>query len=130
MFAAKLTPAAQQLWIDRYITPGKVSNYAVRVVVDQADNAYVIGYTDNAEGGSEWVTMKYPASPKIEKKPSGAIHLEFHTSPGEQYAIEATSDFFNWQSLITNTADANGLIQFDDTNAPTIPYRFYRGKQP
>jgi hypothetical protein len=53
--------------------------------------------------------------------------LEFHSTPGQPYSIEATTNFFDWQSLITNTTDANGLIQFDDTNAPSIPYRFYRG---
>jgi len=70
---------------------------------------------------------KYSAAPKIEKKPNGTMHLEFQTNPGQQYVIEATTNFFNWQGLITNTADANGLFQFDDTSAPTIPYRFYRG---
>jgi len=45
---------------------------------------------------------------------------------GQQYSIEATTNFFNWQGLITNTADANGLFQFDDTNAPSISFRFYR----
>jgi hypothetical protein len=73
------------------------------------------------------VTIKYSAAPKIEKKPSGAMHLEFHTLPGRQYSIEATTNFLNWENLITANADADGLVQYDDTNAPTIPYRFYRG---
>src|SRR6185436_14626815 len=81
----------------------------------------------STNGGSEFVTIKYSAAPKMEKKPNGGMHLQFHTSPAQSYAIEATSDFFNWTSLITNTADANGLIQFDDEQAPAIPYRFYRG---
>jgi hypothetical protein len=55
------------------------------------------------------------------------MHVQFHTNPGQRYSIEASSDFLNWQGVMTNNADANGLIQFDDTNAPAIPFRFYRG---
>jgi hypothetical protein len=127
MFAAKMTSTGRQIGLDRYVTPGKMSNFAVAAAVDAADNAYVIGYTVNAQGGTEWVTIKYPSPPKIEKKPNGAMHLEFRTTPGQQYSLEASTNFLNWVSLVTTTADANGLVQFDDTNAPTIPHRFYRG---
>src|ERR1044072_6766362 len=61
------------------------------------------------------------------KLASGAMQLEFYTNPRQPYAIEATTNFLNWQGVITNSADGNGLIQFDDTNAVAIPYRFYRG---
>ena len=128
MFVAELTSAGRQIGLDRYVSPGRVSNVAVAVAVDAADNAYVTGYTLNAQGGAEWVTIKYPAVPKIEKNATGAMHLEFYTAPGQQYVLEATTNFFDWQSLITNTADANGVVQFDDAAATTIPYRFYRGR--
>jgi uncharacterized delta-60 repeat protein len=127
MLCSKLTIAGQQLGLDRYNSPNAGSNFGTALAIDTNDNVYVTGYVLNTQGGSEFVTIKYSATPKIEKKPGGAMHLEFHTTPGQQYAIEGTTNFFNWQSLITNTADANGLIQFDDLNAPTIPYRFYRG---
>ena len=127
MFTAKLTLTGQQIGLDRYVSPGKVSNFAVAAAVDASDNIYATGYTVNAQGGTEWVTVKYPAPPKIEKKASGAMHLEFRTMPGQQYSLEASTNFLNWVNLVTSTADANGIVQFDDTNAPTIPYRFYRG---
>jgi hypothetical protein len=127
VFLAKLTTSGQQLGLDRYNSPNAGSNFGTALAIDTNDNVYATGYVLNAQGGSEFVTIKYSVAPKIEKKPGGAMHLEFHTTPGRQYAIESTTNFFNWQSLITNTADANGLIQFDDLNAPTIPYRFYRG---
>lgn len=127
MLLAKITPTGRQIGLDRYNSPNAGSNLGTALAIDANNNVYVTGYVQNTQGGSEFVTIKYPAAPKINEKPNGTMHLEFHTSPGQQYSIEATSDLFNWQSLITNTADANGLIQFDDTNAPTIPYRFYRG---
>jgi hypothetical protein len=130
MFVAKVALSGMQRGVDRYNSPNAISNYGTALAIDSHDNVYVTGYVLNTQGGSEFVTIKYSAAPKIEKKPSGAMHLEFHTSPGQQYSIEGTSDFFNWQSLITNTADANGILQFDDPDAPSIPYRFYRGKQP
>jgi hypothetical protein len=126
----KMTSAGQQLGIDRYNDPGAVNCVGMAVAVDGNDAVYLTGYAVNAQGGSKFVTIKYSAAPKIARKSDGAMHLEFHTTSGLQYSIEGTTNFFNWQSLITNTADLNGLIQFDDADAPTIPYRFYRGKQP
>jgi hypothetical protein len=32
----------------------------------------------------------------------------------------------SWQNLSTNKADAGGIWQFTDTNAPQFPARFYR----
>jgi hypothetical protein len=127
MLLAKVTTSGQQLGVDRYNSPNAGSNFGTALAIDGNDNVYVAGYVLNTLGGSEFVTIKYSAAPKIEMKPSGAMHIEFHTSPGQQYAIEATTNFFDWQSLITNTADLNGLIHFDDTAVPAIPYRFYRG---
>jgi hypothetical protein len=109
------------------IHPPNPNYFGTALAIDQNDNVNVTGYVLNIQGGSEFVTIKYSAAPKIEKKPSGAMHLEFHTLPGRQYSLEGTTNFLNWENLITTTADSNGIVQFDDTNAPTIPYRFYRG---
>jgi hypothetical protein len=127
MFLAKIAASGQQLGLDRYNSTNAGSNFGKALTIDTNDNVYVTGYVLNTQGGSEFVTIKYSASPKIQNKPDDGMHLEFHTIPGKPYAIEGTTNFLNWQSLITNTADANGLIRFDDTNSPTIPFRFYRG---
>jgi hypothetical protein len=96
MFLAKVTTSGLQLGFDLFRSPNAGSNFATALAIDANDNVYVTGYVLNTQGGSEFVTIKYAAAPKIENKPNGAMHLEFHTSPGQQYAIEATSDFFNW----------------------------------
>jgi hypothetical protein len=127
LFLAKLKNSGEQIGLDVYSHPNTVNTFSTTIIVDTNDNVYVTGYAVDNVGGSEWVTIKYSGDPKIEKKPSGAIHLEFHTLPGRQYSIEATTNFLNWDNLITANADANGIVQYDDTNAPTIPYRFYRG---
>jgi hypothetical protein len=127
IFLAKLTGEGRQIGLDRYNSPNAGSNVGTALAIDKNDNVYVTGYVQNTQGGSEFVTIKYSAAPKIEKKTNGAMHLEFHTLPGRQYSIEATTNFLNWDNLVTSNAGANGIVQYDDTNAPTIPYRFYRG---
>jgi hypothetical protein len=49
------------------------------------------------------------------------------------YAIQAATNLVPpviWQPLGSNTADAAGLFQFIDTNAPAFPVRFYRALSP
>jgi hypothetical protein len=53
------------------------------------------------------------------------ILLQAQGSPGESFDIEASADLLNWLDLGIATADTNGLMQFDDTNAPNYPARFY-----
>jgi hypothetical protein len=117
------TTAAQAL----YDSQNHLADIPQSLAIDTQGNVYITGFSATPEGGTEFLTLKYSAGPTIAQKSDGGMHLEFHTNPGQQYSIEATTDFFNWQSLITNTADANGFVQFDDTNAPTIPFRLYRG---
>jgi hypothetical protein len=126
LFLAKVSATGRQLGLDRFNSPNAGNNFATSLAIDANDNVYVTGYVQNTQGGSEIVTIKYSAAPKIDRK-ADAMHLEFHTSPGQRYSIEASGDFFNWRGLITNTADVNGLIQFDDTNTTSVPFRFYRG---
>jgi hypothetical protein len=38
---------------------------------------------------------------------------------------QSSEDLLNWLYLGSVLADTNGLIQFDDTNAPACPSRFY-----
>jgi hypothetical protein len=46
------------------------------------------------------------------------------------YSIEASTDFTNWVTLGTSTADPSGLFFYFDTNAFQFPMRFYRSLGP
>ena len=51
--------------------------------------------------------------------------LQAQGTPGESFDIEASEDLLHWLDLGSVLADTNGLMQFDDTNAPAYPARFY-----
>jgi hypothetical protein len=54
--------------------------------------------------------------------------LQAQGTPGESFDIQASTNLLNWLDLGSVLADTNGLIQFDDTNAPVFPSRFYLTK--
>ena len=59
---------------------------------------------------------------------NAGFHLNGLGGSNYQYQIQATTIVAttNWQNLGTITADAAGMIQFDDTTAANQPQRFYR----
>jgi hypothetical protein len=70
------------------------------------------------------VTIKY--SPvTLQRRSDGIVILQAQGSPGEAFDIEASTNLLDWLDLGTVQADTNGLLQFDDTNAPAFPARFY-----
>jgi hypothetical protein len=92
--------------------------------VDNNGNVYVAGYDSTTAGGTEMVLIKY--SPvTLQKRADGSVLLEAQGSPGESFDIQASADLQSWLDLGPVTADTNGLMQFDDTNAATYPARFY-----
>jgi hypothetical protein len=56
---------------------------------------------------------------------NGTVLLQAQGSPGESFDIQASADLRSWLDLGSATADTNGLMQFDDTNAANFPARFY-----
>ena len=51
--------------------------------------------------------------------------LQAEGSPGESFEIQASADLQSWLDLGSVTANSNGLVQFDDTNASNYNARFY-----
>jgi hypothetical protein len=113
-----------QMWLQRYNGPGNGNDVGNAIAVDKSGNVYVTGYETTAAGGTEIVTIKY--SPiTLKRRSDGTVILQAQGLPGESFDIQASADLQSWLDLGIFTADTNGLLQFDDTNAPTFPARFY-----
>jgi outer membrane protein assembly factor BamB len=113
-----------QIWLQRYASPCNGNAAGNAIAVDNNGNVYVTGYDTTAAGGTEIVTIKY--SPvTLQRRSDGTVILQAQGSPGESFDIEASENLLNWLDLGIATADTNGLMQFEDTNAPNYPARFY-----
>jgi len=120
----KYGPNGNQIWLEQYNAFDAGNDAGNSIAVDNNGNVYVTGYETLPGGGTGIVTIKY--SPlTLQRKPDGTVLLETQGSPGESFDIEASADLLNWLDLGTVLADTNGLMQFDDTNAPNFPSRFY-----
>jgi hypothetical protein len=124
MVSIKYDNNGNLIWLQRYASPGGGNAAGNAIAVDNNGNVYVTGYDTTAAGGTEIVTIKY--SPvTLRRRSDGTVILQAQGSPGESFDIEASQDLLNWLDLGTFLADTNGLLQFDDTNAPNYPARFY-----
>jgi len=120
----KYGPNGNQLWLQSYNGLNAGNDAGNAIVVDKNGNVYVTGYETLPGGGTGIVTIKYiPVS--LQHRADGTVLLEVQGSPGESFDIQASGDLLNWTDLGTMLADTNGLMQFDDTNAPSFPARFY-----
>jgi streptogramin lyase len=120
----KYDPNGHQVWLQRYSSPGGGNAAGTAIAVDKNGNVYVAGYDTTSAGGTEIVTIKY--SPvTLQRRSDGTVLLQAQGSPGESFDIQASQDLLNWLDLGSVLADTNGLMQFDDTNAPNFASRFY-----
>jgi len=113
-----------QLWLQRYDGPGHGNDAGNAIAVDNGGNVYVAGYETETNGNTEMVLIKY-SSVTLQKQPNGSVILQAYGAPGESFDLQASTNLHTWQDLGDVIADTNGLVQFDDTNAPSFPFRFY-----
>lgn len=59
----------------------------------------------------------------------GSYQARLYGEPGLVYRIEASSDLVEWQPLLTVTAPAGGVLDFQDSTAASFGRRFYRARQ-
>jgi hypothetical protein len=120
----KYSPNGSQVWLQQYNALNSGNDAGNAIAVDNNYNVYVTGNETLPGGGTGMVTIKY--SPLILQHHSdGTVLLEAQGSPGESFDIQASEDLLNWLDLGTFLADTNGLMQFNDTNAPLYSSRFY-----
>jgi hypothetical protein len=121
----KYGPNGNQLWLQRYNGPGNGNDAGNAIAVDSYGNVYVAGYDTTTDGGTEMVLIKYSPAVGLQKRADGSVLLEAQVLPGDTFDIQASPDLINWLDLGNVTADTNGLMQFDDTNAINYGARFY-----
>jgi hypothetical protein len=63
---------------------------------------------------------------KVVRAPDGHAQLQFLGEPRQRYAVQCSTDLKTWTTLDTRTADADGLIEYDDIGGGKHPARFYR----
>ncbi len=59
---------------------------------------------------------------------AGVMQTTFTGINGFSYDIEASTNLSNWDFIATQPAGTNGQFQIAETNAPSSPARFFRGK--
>jgi hypothetical protein len=87
---------------------------------------------DDGRGGQGIgiVTLKFVRANELQLDASGmqdaGVELTMGGTPGQSYAIEASTDFVHWTVLSIETADSTGVIQILDAQAKNFPQKFYR----
>jgi hypothetical protein len=54
------------------------------------------------------------------------VRLEIAGEAGERFTIQCSSNLKDWATLGTRTADAEGIVAFEDADAGRHATRFYR----
>jgi uncharacterized repeat protein (TIGR01451 family) len=60
---------------------------------------------------------------------AGLFRVILTGQSGSTYVLQASENLANWSPIATNTAPANGIIQFSDADAPSHNQRYYRAVQ-
>ncbi len=71
------------------------------------------------------------ASPRAENPvigTNGILHLTFLATAGKRYALEQSTNLFDWVALVTNQVPQDGLLRWNQTNASAEARSFYRAR--
>jgi hypothetical protein len=58
----------------------------------------------------------------------GVLQLTYLGYAGKRYAMEESTNLFNWVPLATNPVPQDGLLHFNKTNSPAKGRAFYRAR--
>jgi len=129
MVTIKYDGLGQQVWLARYEHYGDCAPHAL--VVDQAQNVYVTGYSIDRGTSQDFTTLKYVQNAVPETRldlaqrlPTGEFQFRLTAEPGRWYDVLSSSNLAQWISL-TNLANPTGQVPFVDGGSSETR-RFYR----
>ena len=61
---------------------------------------------------------------------NGVFELEISSATNTGLGIQASTDLVHWAQIGSGLTDSNGLLLFQDSNAPGIPNQYYRAVWP
>jgi uncharacterized repeat protein (TIGR01451 family) len=91
---------------------------------DATETNASFGYSENTDQQSVIFTTTAAGVSVSGQSSTNGFMLGLNGVPGTNYVIEASTNLFNWISLVTNASP----FQFTDTNRAGFRYRFYRGR--
>ena len=111
---------------------GKATNATISGLVEGATyyfaaTAYsILGLESDFSNEASYTVPMALARLQIRAAPAGQFVVTVTGHPGRTYEILATQTFTAWTVIGTVTVGAGGSLDFTDTNAASLPKRFYR----
>jgi hypothetical protein len=119
----------RELWVRRWNGSANGEDEGRAVVADEAGNLFVVGTSDNAEGGRDVVLLKYAAVTSVAVL-GDDVAVEFPAPVGASVGIQGSTNLVDWLDLGTTQADSEGVARYRDTNVlKNLPQRYYRSRQ-
>jgi hypothetical protein len=101
----------------------------------EAQREFAKGDAEAADGNPDKAIERYARAwhhathskiTKVVRAPDGRTQLQFLGEPRQKYTVQCSTDLKTWATLDTRTADADGVIEYEDADAGQFPVRFYR----
>jgi hypothetical protein len=107
-----------------YITLSQVTNTDIQTLSVVVSNAF--GQTISAI--AMLISGSTPQALTASLENDSSVNLQTIGTPGFTYVLQVTTNLVipNWQSVVTNSTDINGVWSFIDTNTQLCPAKFYR----
>jgi hypothetical protein len=113
--------------------PNVAANALTSIACRSPLSCFAVGYSYGTRGGVETLVEQLTGLLQINsaaRESNGHFVLSGQTLANVQLNIEASADLANFTSIGPTTSDANGIFQFDDAGAASLPKRFYRATPP